>query len=130
MYDRCQDGRACPLPHHARGAEHLHGDLLEGEHRRPRLRHDRQEEADTLPQGIEAVNSTTTLLYSTTLPLKLLAITSHSQIIQWSTLSIVEMEIQNRDSTNKKVDFSRIIFFKVLYDKNCNSYAIEMLLRA
>ena len=77
MSDRCQDGRACPLPHHARGAEHLHGDLLEGEHRRPRLRHDRQEEADTLPQGIKAVNSTTTLLYSTTLPLKLFTITSH-----------------------------------------------------
>ena len=63
MSDRYQDGQACPFPHHARGAEHLHGDLLEGEHRRPRLRHDRQEEADTLPQGIEAVNSTTTLLY-------------------------------------------------------------------
>ena len=73
MSDHYQDGRACPLPHHARGAEHLHGDLLEGEHRRPRLRHDRQEEADTLPQGIEAVNSTT-------LPLKLFTITSLSQI--------------------------------------------------
>ena len=55
MSDRYQDGQACPFPHHARGAEHLHGDLLEGEHRRPRLRHDRQEEADTLPQGIEAL---------------------------------------------------------------------------
>ena len=53
-----------------------------------------------------------------------------TDIFQRLTLSIVEMEIQNRDSTNKKVDFSRIIFFKVLYDKNCNSYAIEMLLRA
>ena len=84
MYDRCQDGRACPLPHCTRGAEHVHGDLLESEHRRPRLRHDRQEEADPLPQGIEAVNTKVDLFIehfesSTTLPLKLFTLTSHSR---------------------------------------------------
>ena len=57
MSDRCQDGWPGPLPHAARGAEHLHGALLEGQHHRPRLGHDRQEEADPLPQGIEAVNT-------------------------------------------------------------------------
>mgnify|MGYP001067109579 CR=1 FL=1 len=84
MSDRCQDGRAGPLPHAARRAEHLHGALLEGQHRRPGLGHDRQEEADPMPQGIEAVNTKVDLFIkhfesSTILPLKLFIITSHSQ---------------------------------------------------